>query len=190
VTDRNDLDALWSDVAARSEGYLQRDLPDPLDLVLGNVVERFADGDAETRAAMLDSLTLDTARSLAVYGERMASLAVHEDTTAILLRGLVAVGMAAAREYHKELILLMPLFDRSAGKLTIDPDGLFAAAAEILGDAAPEWLSRFPERSEAERDLASMGYEERPSETGLLYTRTGSAMSREEVEDLERWAEG
>ena len=117
----------------------------------------------------------------------MASLAVHEDSTAMLLRGLVAVGQAAAREYHKELIVLLPLFDRSARKLTIDPDALFDAAAEILGEAAPEWLSRFPE---AERDLASMGYEERPSDNGLLYARSGPMMSREEVEELERWAKG
>ena len=86
--------------------------------------------------------------------------------------------------------MLLPLFDRSARKLTIDPDGLFEAAAEILGDAAPEWLRRFPERSEAERDLGRMGYEERPTENGLLYARSGPEMSREEVEELQRWAEG
>ena len=180
----------WSDVAARSAGYLQRDLPDPLDDVLGGVVERFSDGDAETRQAILESLTPEAARALSVYGERMASRAVHEDSTALLLRGLVAVGLAAAREYHKELMVLLPLFDRSARKLTIDPDGLFEAAAEILGDAAPEWLRRFPERSEAERDLGRMGYEERPTENGLLYARSGPEMSREEVEELQRWAEG
>jgi hypothetical protein len=184
--DRSELDALWNDVAARYAGYLQRDLPDPLDLVLGRVVERFADGDAETRAAILETQTLDAARALSVYGERMASLAVHEDSTGMLLRGLVAVGLAAAREYHKELIVLLPLFDRSARKLTIDPDALFDAAAEILGEASPEWLSRFPERSEAERDLAGMRYEERPSDKGLLYARSGPTRSREEAEELQR----
>jgi hypothetical protein len=188
--ERSELDALWSDVAARSAGYLERPLPDPLDLVLGGVVERFADGDRETRVAVLDSLTLDAARALATFGERMASLGVHEDSTAVLLRGLVALGMAAAREYHKELIVRLPLFDRSARKLTIDPDALFEGAAEILGEASPEWLSRFPERSEAERDLASMQFEERPSEGGLLYQWTGPQMSREELDELQRWAEG
>src|SRR5687768_8296707 len=126
-----------------AEGYLQRPLPDPLDLELGTLVERFSDGDAATREAILETMTLEAARALAVYGERMASLAVHQDSSAMLLRGLVAVGLAAAREYHKELIVLLPLFDRSARKLTIDPDALFDAATEILSEAAPEWLSRF-----------------------------------------------
>jgi hypothetical protein len=70
------------------------------------------------------------------------------------------------------------------------PDALFDAAAEILGEAAPEWLRRFPERSEAERDLARMRYEERPSDNGLLYARSGRMMSREEVEELQRRLEG
>ena len=86
--------------------------------------------------------------------------------------------------------MLLPLFDRSARKLTIDPDALFDAAAEILGEAAPEWLRRFPERNEAERDLGRMGYEERATENGLLYATTGPKMSREEVEELERWLAG
>jgi hypothetical protein len=188
--DRTELEALWGDVARRSSGYLRRELPNPLDGVLGNVVERFSDGNEATREAIIETMTLDAARALAVYGERMASLAVHEDSTATLLRGLVAVGMAAAREYHKELIVLLPLFDRSARKLTIDPDALFDAAAEILAEAAPEWLSRFPERSEAERDLARMRYEERLSNNGLLYARSGPMMSREEVEELQRRLEG
>ena len=188
--DRTEHEALWGNVAERSSGYLQRELPHPLDGVLGNAVERFSDGDEATREAILETMTRDAARALAVYGERMASLAVHEDSTATLLRGLVAVGLAAAREYHKELIVLLPLFDRSARKLTIDPDALFEAATEILSDAAPEWLRRFPERSEAERDLGRMGYEERPTENGLLYARTGPQMSREEVEELQRRLEG
>jgi hypothetical protein len=173
-----------------AEGYLQRPLPDPLDLELGALVERFSDGDEEVRDEVLESLTLEAARVLAVYGERMASLAVHENSTAMLLRGLVAVGIAASKEDYKELLVLLPLFDRSARKLTIDPDGLFEAAAEILGDAAPEWLRRFPERSEAERDLVRMRYEERPSDNGLLYARSGPMMSREEVEELQRRLEG
>jgi hypothetical protein len=188
--ERHQLDALWSEVAARDAGYLQRALPDPLDLVFGGVVERFSDGDRETRDTILESLTLDAARALAVYGERMASLAVHEDSTAVLLRGLVAVGLAATREYHKELIVLLPLFDRSARTLTIDRDGLFEAAAEVLGEAAPDWLRRFPERNEADRDPGSMGFAEQPADNGLLYTRTGPEMSREEVEELQRWVEG
>jgi hypothetical protein len=190
MPDRHELDALWSEVAARADGYLDRPLPDPLDLALAGVVERFSDGDERTREAILESLTLDAARSLAVFGERMASLAVHEDSTATLLRGLVAVGLAATREYEKELIVLLPLFDQSAGKLTIDSAGLFQAAADILGDVAPDWLRRFHERAEADRELSAMGYEQRPAPDGLLYTRTTPAMSREEVEELQRWVDG
>jgi hypothetical protein len=188
--DRQDFETLWSEIAGRDTGYLQWELPHTLDGVLGSVVERFSNGDEDTREAILGTMTLEGARALAVYGERMASLAVHEDSTAALLRGLVAVGMAAAKEYEKELLVLLPLFDQSARKLTIDPDALFRSAAEVLGEQAPDWLARFPERSEPERALSVMGYEEERSDNGLLYARTTPELSRDEVEELERWAEG
>lgn len=188
--DREELETLWGEIAGRSTGYLQWELPHTLDGVLGNVVERFSNGDEDTREAILGTMTVEGARALAVYGERMASHAVHEDSTATLLRGLVAVGMAAAREYEKELLLLLPLFDQSARKLTIDPDALFRSAAEVLAEHAPEWLASFPERPEPDRSLSVMGYEERRSDNGLLYARTTPELSREEVDELERWAEG
>jgi hypothetical protein len=49
--DRHELDALWSEITARDAGYLDRPLPDPLDLALGGVVERFSDGGEGTREA-------------------------------------------------------------------------------------------------------------------------------------------
>ena len=188
--DREDFERLWNEIAARDTGYLHWELPHTLDGVLGSVVERFSNGDEDTREAILGTMTLEGAQALAVYGERMASLAVHEDSSATLLRGLVAVGMAAAKEYEKGLLLLLPLFDASARSLTIDPDALFRSAAEVLGEHAPGWLAGFPERSEPERSLSVMGYEERASDNGLLYARTTPQLSREEVEDLERWAKG
>jgi hypothetical protein len=188
--DRQDFETLWNEIAGRDTGYLHWELPHTLDGVLGNVVERFSNGDEATREAVLDTMTLEGARALAVYGERMASLAVHEDSSAVLLRGLVAVGMAAAREYEKELLLLLPLFDHSARTLTIDPDALFRSAAEVLGEHAPAWLARFPERPAPDRSLSVMGYEERRQDNGLLYARTTPDLSREEVDELERWAEG
>ena len=176
---------MWDEVVRRSDGYLQQPLPNELDLVVGTLVERFIDGDEEARKAVLETLTIEAARALSVYGERMASQAVHDDSTATLLRGLVAVGMAATREYEKDLVRLLPLFDHSARTLTVDPDALFGHAAEVLGDVAPAWLCDFPERNESERSLQTMGYEEHPTEDGLLYTRHPS-MSREEVEELEK----
>jgi hypothetical protein len=190
MTDRKDFEALWNEIDGRDVGYLNWELPHTLDGVLGSVVERFSEGDAATRKAILESMTIDAARSLAVYGERMASLAVHQDSTGTLLRGLVAVGIAAKQEYHKELMVLLPLFDHSARILTIDPDALFRSAADVLGEAAPEWIERYPERAPAERTLSVMGYEERRSENGLLYGRKGPQLTREQVEELERWAKG
>jgi hypothetical protein len=186
---REELEAIWEEVERRGHGYLQAPLPAPLDAALGTVVERYADGDEATRETIRDSLTLGAAQALGTYAERMASQAVHEDSSAALLHGLVAIGVAAARQYEKDLMLLLPLFDRSATVLTIDPDDLFRRAADILGESAPRWLLEWPERSEAERDLGVMGYEERPSENGLLYAREPD-LSREEVDDLQRWIEG
>jgi hypothetical protein len=182
---REDLDAIWEEVDRRSHGYLDAPLPAPLDAALGTIVERFAEGDEQMRDAIRESLTLDAAKALAVYAERMASQAVHDDSSGALLHGLVAVGIASAREYEKELMILLPLFDHSARKIGIDSDALFENAAEILGQDAPKWIPEYPERNEAERDLGAMGYEERPQENGLLYARD-FGLSREKVDEIIR----
>lgn len=175
---RDDLEAIWEEVDRRSHGYLDAPLPAPLDAALGTVVERYADGDEQTREAIRDGLTLDAARALAVYAERMASQAVHDDSSAALLSGLVALGMAAAREYEKELMVVLPLFDRSARTIKIDPDALFEHATAILARTLRSGFAS--SRSAAKPSATSPGCATRSSgrRTGCSTPGTSASLAR------------
>ncbi|MBA2794621.1 MAG: hypothetical protein H0U32_11620 [Thermoleophilaceae bacterium] len=80
----------------------------PLDDACSELVDAFVGGDGETRSAIVQAMSLPRAQGLAVYGERMASAGVCEDSSVILLRGVLAVGLASTAEYDKELIPLPP----------------------------------------------------------------------------------
>ena len=154
-----------------SDGYLSWPLPHERDEDCVRLIDSFLDSGTSERRAMVEALSLDQAQTLGVFAERMASHAVHSDSTEPLVRGLVAVGMAAAEDYSKELIPLLALFWRSAEHLTIDPDALFATVSELLGDEAPGWLLSFPEREPANRTPEVMMYEETLDSSELLYRR-------------------
>jgi len=153
------------------EDYFWGPLPAPLDEAAAKVVDSYIGGDDDEKAKIVDGIDTDRAWTLSGYAERAASLAVHERSPDPLIRGLVAIGLAATRLYHKELLLLLPLFWRSAERLGVDGTLLFTSAADLLGDVAPSWIRAFPDREPANRTLAVMGYEEREEPNGLLYHR-------------------
>jgi hypothetical protein len=153
------------------EDYFWGPLPAPFDETVAALVDAYIGGDEDEKAAIVDGLDTDKAWTLSAYAERAASLAVHGQSPEPLVRGLVAIGLAAARLYHKELLLLLPLFWRSAERLGVDGELLFKSSADLLGDDAPSWLRAFPDREPGNRTLEVMGYEEREEPNGLLYHR-------------------
>jgi hypothetical protein len=161
---------LLAQVGDVPEDYFWGPLPAPFDDTVETLVDAYIGGDDE-KAAIVDGLDTDKAWTLSAYAERAASLAVHGQSPEPLVRGLVAIGLAAARLYHKELLLLLPLFWRSAERLGVDGELLFKSSADLLGDDAPSWLRAFPDREPENRTLAVMGYEEREEPNGLLYHR-------------------
>ncbi|MBA2793876.1 MAG: hypothetical protein H0U32_07815 [Thermoleophilaceae bacterium] len=150
-------------------GYLDREFGVPLDEACSELIDAFVDGDGDTRSAIVQAMSLRRAQGLAVYGERMASAGVREDSSVILLRGVLAVGLASVAEYDKELIPLLALLHRSAEHLTIDPHTLFTTAEEILGAVAPAWLTSFPDREPRDRSLEVMDFREREEAQGPVY---------------------
>jgi hypothetical protein len=156
------------------EGWFRGPLPAPFDQTVAKVVDSYIGGDEEERAQLLEGLDTDRSWMLAGYAERAASVAVHERSPEPLVRGLVAIGLAATQLYEKEVLILLPLFWRSAERIGVDGALLFTSAADLLGDAAPEpdWIRAFPDRDERGRSLGAMGYEEREEPNGMLYHRT------------------
>lgn len=156
------------------EGWFRGPLPAPFDQTVAKVVDSYIGGDDNERAQLISGLDTDRSWMLAGYAERAASLAIHEASPEPLVRGLVAVGLAAKHLYEKELLILLPLFWRSAERLGIDGSLLFSSASDLLGEGAPDpdWIRLFPERDERGRSLGVMGYEEHEEPNGLLYRRT------------------
>ena len=156
------------------EGWFRGPLPAPFDQTVAQLVDSYIRGDERQRAQILEGLDTDRGWILAGYAERAASAAVHERSPEPLVRGLVAVGLAAAQLYEKELLILLPLFWRSAERIGVDGTLLFTSASDLLGDAAPDpdWIRAFPERDERGRSLGVTGYEEQDEPNGMLYRRT------------------
>jgi hypothetical protein len=153
------------------EDYFWGPLPAPFDDAVAKVVDAYIGGDEAERTAIIDAIDDDRAWTLSAYAERTASFAVHERSPEPLIRGLVAIGLAATELYHKELLILLPLFWRSAERVGVDGGLLFTSAADLVGDDAPNWLRVFPERDERGRSLGVMGFEEHEEPNGLLYRR-------------------
>ena len=156
------------------EGWFRGPLQVPFDHTVAKVVDSYVGGDEQERSQLLAALDTDRSWMLAGYAERAASVAVHESSPEPLVRGLVAIGLAATQLYEKEVLILLPLFWRGAERIGVDGGLLFSSAADLLGDAAPEpdWIRTFPERDERGRSLCAMGYEEHDEPNGMLYRRT------------------
>ena len=153
-------------------GYGLRPLPDPLDEELSRFVAVYLASSPDEREALVAQLTPVHTQFLTAFGERMASFAQELGSPTPLRDGLVALGIAAARQYHKEIIPVLALIDDSARELGSDPAPLFADAAAAVTPPAPDWLLDFPARPEEFRTPEAMGYEKRDAEGGLRYHRT------------------
>lgn len=169
----HDMTRLLTELDDMPDDYFWGPLPTAMDETAARVVDGFIGGDEEARTALLEAMNTDRAWTLSAYAERAASLAVHQSDPEPLVRGLVAIGLAATQLYEKEVLILLPLFWRSAERIGVDGTLLFTSASDLLGDAAPDpdWIRLFPERDERGRSLGVMGYEEREEPNGLLYHR-------------------
>jgi hypothetical protein len=116
---------------------------------------------------------------LIAFSERMASLAVRQQSSTDLRDGLIANTLAymVTRDWRDVMLVLAPLF-RAAELISPDPVEGFAAAAEIIGPTegrwgtADAWLLNFAHRKPENRTLAVMGYVEDRDEDGFRFRRT------------------
>lgn len=102
----------------------------------------------------------------------MAALAVREARPDLVDIGLTATAIAATLLYIKEALPVVSLLYRSAEKLGLDPRATFAKVTTFGNRQFDEFVRHFPERSEADRSIAAMGYVEREGRDGFLYERS------------------
>jgi hypothetical protein len=113
------------------------------------------------------------------FSERMASLAVRQQSSADLRDGLIANTLAymVTRDWRDVMLVLAPLI-RAAELISNNPVNEFVAASRIVGSTerswgkADAWLLDFAHRKPENRTLAVMGYVEDRDEDGFRFRRT------------------
>lgn len=144
-------------------GYGQRAIPDPLDEELRSFARSISGPDQFAEARELLTPHAGTAaRVLAVFGERMASLAVRGQDVGVLREGLAGTALACAlTDDPREPVAAMSLLYRAAELIGADPDAEFTATARSGGNtAATQALTAFTRRTAADRSPAAMYYVE------------------------------
>jgi hypothetical protein len=155
-----------------ANGYGPRAIPDPLDTELREFADEIVEPGpfAEARARLVENAT-PTARVLAVFGERMASLAVRGPDVGVLREGLTGTALACAlNDDSREIVTPMSLLYRAAELIGADPDDEFAKAARRSGNAAAaEAFAAFTRRSAADKSPSAMYFVEGRDEDGFRF---------------------
>ncbi|MER7172874.1 hypothetical protein [Streptomyces mesophilus] len=141
----------------RFNGYLKIALPHALDAQVHRYIRSYLSGSAEHRAWMLNRLRPRAGSVLCVYGQRMAAMAVREESRDALNKGLVAVAIGAGRsEYeHDELYPLVALH-HSAILLEVSLQRALEQIAYLLPSQGTQQIQCFLDRSDEDKSLEGM----------------------------------
>ncbi|MEX0832512.1 MAG: hypothetical protein WD276_01355 [Actinomycetota bacterium] len=131
-------------------GYHDRPIPDPLDQAVSRLVQALADETLGEREQILGSW-FDTVQlgALSVFCVRMASLAVREDSSDLVLTGLLAAAFEGFRENSPDggRRALAAAYD-AAVRVGGDPGTLFAQAASLARPEMAGHLQQFLRRDD------------------------------------------
>jgi hypothetical protein len=141
--------------------------------VIGFLTQSFATATDQQQAEARAALAYDSRCALMGYAWEMAEEAVSQSSAEMVRRGLLALaiedGIGDARD---NIIRLAPLF-RSAQKLDLDAEKLFAEAADLTTNSYLKGAMRtFPLRSPEKRDLGKAFFiRERNTREGFRYVQ-------------------
>jgi hypothetical protein len=141
-------------------GYLRKPIPDPTDATVGALVGRYEIATPEDRQAMLEEMRSRprTGDVLACYAQRMATFAVHEDSSDPIRSGLIAIGLGSPGVDFRYNEIATALLFHSAGLLGAAFDDLVEEVAALIPPRPLERLRRFSSWREKNRRVESMGY--------------------------------
>ena len=164
-------DADWL-IMTKNVGYGQLPVPQRLDDEIREIIFRWADLNESTRRQAGELIQESQRFTLLAFSERMASLAVREQDPDLIFAGLLALGVDGWRNDWRDNAVLLSLHYDSAHKLNIEPDVAFGRAAKLLDNKVSEAFQSFLRRSEEDKSLEAMGYEEGKDDHGFRYMRT------------------
>lgn len=164
----SELDALRRE---HTRGYEQEPIPVELDARISRLVNTFINASEQQRERIIALITIKHSFTLLQFSERMAVLAVREDSRKLLLEALLALVIEDFKYDWRDSLMRFTLINHSAEKIGTQPARLFAEAAAYAHPEVAEALLKFPARSPASKSLEAMKYRESFGPDGFEYSR-------------------
>jgi hypothetical protein len=141
----------------------------PRDEKIAQLIKTWIGLSEEARREAQAQVSRQQSTVLQTFGERMASLAVRECNSELLLLGLMALGIEGGNSDWRENYLLVPLHYDAAQRIGADPAPIFEKVADLVGGTFSKHLGMF---LEGPKPIEVMGYRIGSSSNGFVYQRT------------------
>lgn len=164
-------EASWLSMA-ENVGYGQLPIPDPKDDQVQALVVKWIELDEHDRISAGQAVAECQRFTLLAYSERMASFAVREKSINLVYLGLVALGIDGWRNDWRDNAVLLSLHYDALTKLGVEPKLIFEKAAKLMSTKVKASFQGFLRRSDEDKSLDAMGYEEGQDVDGFRYNRT------------------
>ena len=155
--------------AKRNVGYG----PQPIPVERDREIEEFL-RNALTEGSIAGLRTLlerQHEQTLRAFAERMATLALRENSIARIEVGLVALCLGGLERGARDALVVMPLLLDATNRIGEPIEHVLLAAVERLGDSAKEPVAAFLARQDADRSLSAMGFALSSDTDGPRYVR-------------------
>ena len=155
--------------ASRGEESLISPTKNSLDSELVALSQKFAKSDAQARAEMRRSISMDEFNTLITFANRAAVFAMREKSVEWINNALTAVAMIEAKRTDpRDILMPLSLLYHSAKRIGANPDQLFRDAAKLSEPDVATILTEYVERSAEDKDLrTAWGYDEVQTEGGI-----------------------
>jgi hypothetical protein len=150
--------------------YYSHPIPSEMDENLSEVIGGYLSLDNETFESIVSGIEGDNARVLGLYAERMASLAVRQHSAAPIRNGLIALIIYSRTQDSRDVMLILSLLHDASIKVAGDANEIFHEISSLV--CGEKLLNNFLARSDEDKSIKAMGYEESCNEDGFLYMRT------------------
>jgi hypothetical protein len=157
--------------STNTRGYGEQLIPSALDNKIANIINIFSESDEKTRQTIRVAFNQQHSFTFLTFSERMAALAVRKGSFARLFEGLIAHALENGCYDTRENIIILSILYRSAVKLGLDPFELFEKTATYATEPMAAILKAFPNRSDLDKSIETMGFKEASDQDGFLYLR-------------------
>jgi len=160
----------------RGEDGLINPVKNSLDSELGALCQKFAKSDAQARADMRTSISMDEFYTLLTFSQRAAVFAMRERDVNWVNNGLTAIAMIEAKRTDaRDILMALSLLYHSAKRIGANADQLFRDTAKLSEPSVATLLTGFVDRPADEKDIrASWGFDEVETSGGLGFIGWGN----------------